>query len=56
LATRLREEKSLLVLPGDVYGMDHYLRLGIGEQGSYLLRGLKQLQEGLEEVRQEEGA
>lgn len=40
LATRLRQERSVLVLPGDVYGMDHYLRLGIGEQRDTLVKGL----------------
>ncbi|MCP3959048.1 MAG: aminotransferase class I/II-fold pyridoxal phosphate-dependent enzyme [bacterium] len=50
LATRLRNEKSLLVLPGDVYGMDHYLRLGIGERGEYLKRGLELLGEAFDEL------
>ena len=49
LATRLRQEKSLLVLPGDVYGMDRYLRLGIGERSDYLQRGLQLLGEGFDE-------
>jgi len=49
-ATRLREEKSLLVLPGDVYGMDGYLRLGIGERSDYLERGLELLGEGFDEI------
>jgi aspartate/methionine/tyrosine aminotransferase len=40
LATRLREERNILVLPGDVYGMDHYLRLGIGERRDVLAKGL----------------
>ncbi len=48
LATRLRKEKGLLVLPGDVYGMDHYLRLGIGERKDYLEKGLALLAEGLD--------
>ena len=50
LATRLRNEKSLLVLPGDVYGMDHYLRLGIGERSDYLKRGLELLGDGFDEL------
>lgn len=50
LATRLRNEKSLLVLPGDVYGMDHYLRLGIGERSDYLERGLALLGDGFDEL------
>lgn len=50
LATRLRDEKSLLVLPGDVYGMDGYLRLGIGERSDYLRRGLALLGDGFDEI------
>ena len=50
LATRLRNEKSLLVLPGDVYGMDHYLRIGIGERSEYLKRGLALLGDGFDEL------
>ncbi len=41
LSTRLRKEQSLLVLPGDVYGMDGYLRLGIGERREVLAAGLR---------------
>ena len=44
-STRLRQEKSVFVLPGDVYGMDHYLRLGIGETSDKLTRGLDALAE-----------
>ncbi|MDA8016398.1 MAG: aminotransferase class I/II-fold pyridoxal phosphate-dependent enzyme [Thermoanaerobaculia bacterium] len=45
LSTRLRQERSVLVLPGDVYGLDHHLRLGIGERAETLSRGLQQLGE-----------
>lgn len=41
LSTRLREERGVFVLPGDVYGIDHHLRLGIGEQQQILARGLE---------------
>nr|XP_061811980.1 capreomycidine synthase-like [Nerophis lumbriciformis] len=50
-ATRMRDHKSLLVLPGDVYGMDHHLRLGIGERADYLARGLELLGAGFDELR-----
>jgi aspartate/methionine/tyrosine aminotransferase len=43
LVTRLREEKSVLVVPGDHFGMDGYLRLGFGERPDYLRQGLDQL-------------
>lgn len=50
LSTWLRENKDLLVLPGDVYGMDGYIRLGIGEQTDYLRDGLNRLGTGFDEL------
>ena len=43
LVTRLRNEKSVLVVPGDHFGMDGYLRLGFGERPDYLRQGLERL-------------
>jgi aspartate/methionine/tyrosine aminotransferase len=43
LVTRLRKEKSVLVVPGDHFGMDGYLRLGYGERPEYLRAGLDRL-------------
>lgn len=43
LATRLREEQSVLVVPGDHFGMDGYLRLGFGEPPDYNRAGLDRL-------------
>jgi aspartate/methionine/tyrosine aminotransferase len=43
LSTRLRDEKSVLVVPGDHFGMDGYLRLGFGERPDYLRQGLERL-------------
>jgi aspartate/methionine/tyrosine aminotransferase len=40
LVTRLRDEKSVLIVPGDHFGMDGYLRLGFGERPDYLRKGL----------------
>ena len=45
--TRLRTEKSVLVVPGDHFGMDHYLRLGFGEPPEYLRAALERLGEGI---------
>ncbi len=45
----LRKNKSLLIIPGDCYGLDGYFRLGIGERKKYLIEGLKRLKEGLDE-------
>ena len=43
LVTRLRDEKSVLIVPGDHFGMDGYLRLGFGERPDYLKQGLERL-------------
>lgn len=43
LITRLRVEKSLLVVPGDHFGMDHYLRLGFGDEAVHLRACLERL-------------
>ena len=44
LATRLRDEESVLVVPGDQFGLDHHLRIGIGEHVHYVIGGLERLQ------------
>jgi len=43
LITRLRVERSVLVVPGDHFGMDHYLRLGFGDDPAHLRAGLERL-------------
>jgi len=43
--TRLRTDKGVLVVPGDHFGMDHYLRLGFGEAPEYLRAGLARVHE-----------
>jgi hypothetical protein len=43
LVTRLRTEKSVLIVPGDHFGMDHYLRIGYGDQAGDLREGLTRL-------------
>src|SRR5688500_11474838 len=50
LATRLREEKSVLIVPGDHFGMDGYLRLGFGEPPEYNRAGLDRLKDLLSTV------
>jgi aspartate/methionine/tyrosine aminotransferase len=50
LVTRLREEKSVLIVPGDHFGMDGYLRVGYGEEPGYLRQGLNRLHELLVEI------
>jgi aspartate/methionine/tyrosine aminotransferase len=43
LVTRLRVEHSVLIVPGDHFGMDGYLRIGFGEDADYLRRGLARI-------------
>jgi aspartate/methionine/tyrosine aminotransferase len=45
LVTRLRTEKSVLIVPGDHFGMDGYLRLGFGDEPAYLRAGLDRVDE-----------
>jgi hypothetical protein len=47
--------KSVLIVPGDHFGMDGYLRIGYGAEEGYLRAGLDLISEGLEEVRRKEG-
>ena len=53
LITRLREEKSVLVVPGDHFGMDHYVRIGFGYDRENLAKGLELFSELLETIRSE---
>jgi aspartate/methionine/tyrosine aminotransferase len=50
LAERLRVEKSVLVVPGEHFGMDGWLRVGFGEDTDLLLRGLERMHELLQEM------
>src|SRR5438309_1122059 len=43
LVTRLRTEKSVLIVPGDHFGMDGYLRIGFGEDIAYLRSALERI-------------
>jgi aspartate/methionine/tyrosine aminotransferase len=43
LVTRLREQKSVLIVPGDHFGMDGHLRIGFGEDTKYTRQGLNRL-------------
>lgn len=49
-AEKLRTEKSVLVVPGDHFGMDSYLRLGFGNPRDELLDGLGRIREAFDEV------
>ncbi|MEM7431620.1 MAG: aminotransferase class I/II-fold pyridoxal phosphate-dependent enzyme [Pseudomonadota bacterium] len=43
LVHTLREEKGILLLPGDVYGMDGFFRVGIGATKDVLREGLDRI-------------
>ncbi len=50
LAERLFREKSVLVVPGDHFGLDHFLRISFGLPREYLLAGLDRIHELIEEL------
>ena len=52
LVTRLREEESVLVVPGDQFGMDGFLRLGVGEGTDYVMAGLDRVRALLDRLPQ----
>ncbi len=45
LADRLMREKSVLIIPGDHFGLDHHLRISYGLPPSYLQPGLGRISE-----------
>jgi len=51
LVERLRKEKSTLLVPGDMFGMDGYVRIGIGPPTDYLLAGLDRFDALLRELK-----
>ena len=50
LVTRLRERKSVLIVPGDHFGMDGYLRIGFGERADHLREALARVDDLLTEI------
>ena len=50
LTERLREERGVLVVPGDYCGMNGYLRIGFGSDPEYLTSALTQIGEFLASV------
>jgi len=51
LVDRLRVEKSVLIVPGDHFGMDGYLRVGFGSETRYLRDGLDRLSDLLRQLK-----
>ena len=50
LANRLHREKSVLIVPGDHFGLDNFLRISYGLPADYLLSGLDRIAELLVEI------
>ena len=50
LADKLLNEKSVFVVAGDFFGMDHYIRIGIGTEKDYFKAGLGLIDETIEEI------
>ncbi len=51
-AETLRTEMDLLIVPGDHFGMDHYLRLGFGPPAPELEEALERLAAAFDRVEQ----
>ncbi len=47
---RLLKEKSVLIVPGDHFGMDNYLRIGYGPPPEYLKQALDHINDVLESI------
>jgi bifunctional pyridoxal-dependent enzyme with beta-cystathionase and maltose regulon repressor activities len=50
MAERARRKHDLLIVPGDCYGMDGYVRLGIGGTRQHLDDGLERLSRLVAEI------
>ena len=50
LAKRLIHDKSVLIVPGDHFGLDHYLRISYGVPPDYLRAGLSRIHELIVEL------
>jgi len=50
-ALRLVREKSVLIVPGDCFGMDSFIRIGYGAEKSCLLAGLDRIKETVDNIR-----
>jgi aspartate/methionine/tyrosine aminotransferase len=51
LVDRIRLEQSVLVVPGEQFGMGKYLRIGFGSDMDYTLKGLERVGEALRQIR-----
>lgn len=56
LVQRLLHEKSVLVVPGDHFGMDRYLRIGYGPPAEYLQQALNRVDDLLQGLTPRKGS
>ena len=50
---RLRKEKSVLIVPGDHFGLDHFVRISFGLDHEYLVAALDRIHELIVEIQKE---
>ena len=50
MTTLLREQKSVLIVPGDCYGMDRFVRIGIGSERDYFTAAPERVSDFLAEL------
>jgi aspartate/methionine/tyrosine aminotransferase len=55
LIERLRREKSVLIVPGDHFGMDHFVRISFGLPHDYLTAALNRIHDLIVELKAECG-
>ncbi len=53
MADWLRKEKSILICPGDQFGMDGYFRLGLGELNTRFVQGMDIVEQGLKDIQKQ---
>ena len=51
LVERLMKEKSVLIVPGDHFGLDHHLRISYGLEPDFLRAGLDRIRELILEIK-----
>ena len=51
LVERLQKEKSVLIVPGDHFGLDHHVRISFGLPYRYLSTALERIRELVDEIR-----
>lgn len=52
IVDKLRQDKSVLVVPGEHFGLEKYLRFGFGGEKEYFLQALGLIEEFLKEIKE----